>query len=100
MWDYRVIKTEDTYTIAEVYYRSDGTILGAVYPVDPLGETLADLQDDLRHYALAASKPVIEEPFFVKLVHVDVAVMVKLLSTCTDKEILDEYRHLLSPKHS
>ena len=62
MWEYRVIKTiEDdfeNFSIHEVY---DDINLWSVNGIEPLGETLAELREDLKMMLRALDKPVLEE---------------------------------------
>ena len=67
-WNHRVIKRyykkSDTvaYQIHEVYYEDDGAIKSWTdSPVEPFGETVEELQGDIRYFAEAFQKPVLEE---------------------------------------
>lgn len=65
-WSYRVLRTSDeageaVYRIHEVYYGDDGSIDGwTVEPVQPLGESLSELREDIRYFLAAFRKPVLE----------------------------------------
>lgn len=71
-WNYRVIRAEyrsrtDLYTIREVHYPdgadpAQATIEGLAYsehPSQPMGDTLAELEDSLRLMLGALQKPVL-----------------------------------------
>jgi hypothetical protein len=65
-WNYRVLKRTDQksgeviYAIHEVYYDEHGKPEGCTEEnVAPMGESLAELQDDLDHYQQALKKPVL-----------------------------------------
>ena len=62
-WNYRVIKSHDSqdyYVIREVYYGKDNTIkYWSDDPVDPTGDTVGELKEDLELMASALSKPVL-----------------------------------------
>jgi hypothetical protein len=66
-WNYRVLRTADesgepVYRIHEVYYDDDGSIDGwTVEPVQPLGESLSELREDIRYFLAAFRSPVLEE---------------------------------------
>ncbi|ETR72675.1 MAG: hypothetical protein OMM_07384 [Candidatus Magnetoglobus multicellularis str. Araruama] len=67
-WDYRVIRKEHketnsiTYHIHEVYYSDNGTIESwTERPVQPLGENLFELREDIRYFLRAFRRPVLEE---------------------------------------
>ena len=64
-WNYRVIKTIDklgyeVYQIHEVYYDADRkTITGWTGSSQPLGESLAELQQDMEFMMQALSRPIL-----------------------------------------
>lgn len=67
-WNYRVIRkhhTESdsvTYHVHEVYYRDDGNIDGWTQEsVTPMGETAAELREEIRYYLRAFRSPILEE---------------------------------------
>jgi len=67
-WNYRVIKRLETpgdescYQVHEVYYDSDGNIeMWIDDPVEPSGESLEELREDLKHFSEALQKPVLVE---------------------------------------
>ncbi len=64
-WDHRVIRksdlTEVSYEIYEVYYENDGIMAWTKEAVQPFGETLEELQADIRSFLKASGKPVLEE---------------------------------------
>lgn len=50
------------YQVHEVYYAEDGSIeTWTVDPVEPLGESLTELREDIRYFLAAFRKPVLEE---------------------------------------
>ena len=67
MWNYRVIKKRHaddsvTFQVHEVYYRDDGSIEGwTEAPVTPMGEEIAELRENIRHFSHAFRKSVLEE---------------------------------------
>lgn len=67
MWNYRVIRKRHaddsvTFHIHEVYYRDNGTIQSwTEKPVTPMGEDVAELREDIRHFSHAFRHPVLEE---------------------------------------
>lgn len=68
-WNYRVIRQKvivddeefDSFAIHEVYYDEDGKP-GSITsdPVEPSGQTLQELGEDLRRMVAALNKPVLE----------------------------------------
>ena len=58
--NYRVLNIHGVYTILEVYYGHDGTIVGYL-DAEPMGTSLEDIQLDLAMMLLAFEKPVLEE---------------------------------------
>lgn len=67
-WNYRVIrkyhKESDsrTYHIHEVYYGEKNNIEGWTQsPVEPMGESLAELRNDIQCFLKAIQKPVLTE---------------------------------------
>ena len=67
-WNYRVIKRHydesgiTVFAIHEVYYNEDQSIdLWSKDPMAPNGETIASLQEDLKHFQEAFGKPVLVE---------------------------------------
>ena len=50
-WNHRVMRTEvddeTTYAIHEVYYKADGSVGAWTGPVEPFGDTLAELRLEL-----------------------------------------------------
>ena len=67
-WNYRVIRkhhTESdsvTYHVHEVYYRDDGNIDGWTQEsVAPMGDTAAELREDIRYFLRAFRSPILEE---------------------------------------
>ena len=67
-WNYRVIRkhhTESdsvTYHVHEVYYRDDGKIdVWTQEPVAHMGETVAELREDIRYFLRAFRSPILEE---------------------------------------
>lgn len=67
-WNYRVIRkrhTESdtvTYQIHEVYYGEDREIeRWTEDPVEPLGETAAELREDIKYFLQAFRLPILEE---------------------------------------
>lgn len=96
MWEYRVLKVdEDYFTLAEVYYNEDDSILGVVYPVEPFGETEVDLKLDLAHYMRAFAKPVLSPPYVTRRVSIDEKDLKTLLLESSNKELWNEYSYLL-----
>ncbi|MXX10652.1 MAG: hypothetical protein F4201_06170 [Nitrospira sp. SB0677_bin_15] len=66
-WNYRVIRKHHpetdsvTYHVHEVYYRDDGGIdVWTQEPVTPMGETTAELREDIRYFLQAFRRPVLE----------------------------------------
>jgi hypothetical protein len=64
-WNYRVIHRQfvtcEHYAIYEVYYGDHGEIKSwTENPVEPCGETLEELREDLAHYQFALIEPVLE----------------------------------------
>lgn len=65
-WNYRVMRHFDnagneTYGIHEVYYTPEGKPnMYSVEAVAPYGETLAELQEEVRRFAEALEKPVLK----------------------------------------
>lgn len=66
-WNYRVIRKEHEtgdaiFQIHEVYYDDARKIDGwTVGPVEPSGESIAELREDIRHFQSAFRKEVLEE---------------------------------------
>ena len=69
-WNHRVVRRTVNYkniehvyySIHEVYYDPDGSIYGWVAePAQPYGETLEELEDDLKLIQSAVNLPVIDE---------------------------------------
>lgn len=67
-WNYRVIRKHHTetdsvtYHVHEVYYRDDGYIEGWTQEaVAPMGETAAELREDIRYFLRAFRSPILEE---------------------------------------
>jgi hypothetical protein len=67
-WNYRVIRKDQaesdssTYQIHEVYYNDDDIIEGWTQsPVEPMGESLAELRNDIQYFLKAFQKPVLTE---------------------------------------
>lgn len=66
MWNHRVIRTKEStgdyaYGVAEVYYTKGGRINGWTDSVAPYGNDMKDLRLEIRHFAAALKKPVLEE---------------------------------------
>lgn len=66
-WNYRVIEKRcfesdaTSYQIHEVYYADDGSIEHwTEEPVQPLGETVAELREDIRLFLQAFRRPILE----------------------------------------
>lgn len=66
-WNYRVLRKEHasgevTFQIHEVFYDETGKIDGWTKdPVQPLGESLGELREDIRYFLAAFRKDVLEE---------------------------------------
>jgi hypothetical protein len=67
-WNYRIIRKyheesdSSTYQIHEVYYNDDDIIEGWTQsPVEPIGESLAELRNDIQYFLKAFQKPVLTE---------------------------------------
>ena len=65
MWNYRVVRTEeeqyDSYQLYEVYYDDDGKIEGMTEnAMQPYGESLEELQNDLEYMMEALKQPVLD----------------------------------------
>ncbi len=63
-WNYRVVKRtykeEVTYSIHEAYYNYTGNVdMISENPIAPIGETIEELEEDMKHYRAAMNKPVI-----------------------------------------
>ena len=66
-WNYRVVKkrhgpdeTDVGYAIHEVYYDSDGNPTSCtVREMEPWGETLEELESDMKMFTVALQKPVL-----------------------------------------
>jgi len=53
-WNYRVIEDKGEFSIHEVYYNKGGAITNvSVDAIAPVGEKLAELRDEMKHYAEA-----------------------------------------------
>lgn len=64
-WNYRVLHTiedgDEWYAIHEVYYDNEGHPVSVTAEPEPaLGDTLEDLEEDLRWQLKALSEPVLE----------------------------------------
>jgi len=67
-WNYRVIRKEREHNgtkwimfgIHEVYYKDGKPCMCTVDPMDPHGETLEELKQDLEGHQLALTKPVLD----------------------------------------
>lgn len=69
-WNHRVIRRtfthadesyEDTYAIYEVHYDKNGKVEGYTSePVSPQGETIEELEEELKLFQAALTKPVLE----------------------------------------
>lgn len=70
-WNHRVVRRtqpaaipgldrEVTFAIHEIYYDNDGSMSCTKEPVVPMGESLADLADNLKHFVAALNKPVLD----------------------------------------
>ncbi len=71
-WNYRVIKqvhpTGATYEIYEVYYDEQGDIKFLTKdPINPHGETIAELENDLKHMQQALALPILDMDELSKL---------------------------------
>jgi len=66
-WNHRVLWVADesgggAYRVHEVYYDDDGRIEGwTAGPVEPLGESLSELREEIRYFLTALRRPVLEE---------------------------------------
>lgn len=66
-WDYRVLRKEHetgdvTFHIHEVHYGEDGAIeLWSVDPVEPMGESVSELREDIRYFLRAFRRPVLQQ---------------------------------------
>ena len=67
-WNYRIIRKyhkesdSSTYQIHEVYYDDEKMIEGWTQsPVEPMGESLEELSNDIAHFLKAFEKPVLTE---------------------------------------
>ena len=65
MWNYRVVRTEeeqyDSYQLYEVYYDDDGKIEGMTEnAMEPYGESVEELQNDLEYMMEALKQPVLD----------------------------------------
>ncbi|HAG82138.1 MAG TPA: hypothetical protein DCL61_13470 [Cyanobacteria bacterium UBA12227] len=59
-WDYRVFWEEGGYTIRTVYYDDRGAIVAcSEKPIEPFGESLEELQDELNLLQAALKKKVL-----------------------------------------
>ena len=67
-WNYRVVRRivggEVTFGIHEVYYDGDRPKTTTECPIDPYGETLEELKDDLDRMREALDKPVLNYEVF------------------------------------
>jgi hypothetical protein len=60
-WNYRVMKRNGEHAVHEVFYTATGRIRGfTAEPVYPRAESVAGLKSELRRYARAFSKPVLD----------------------------------------
>ncbi len=60
-WNYRVFREDEgEYVIREVFYSEDGEIFSCtVDAVEPFGETLDELAQDIEHFKAALALPVL-----------------------------------------
>jgi hypothetical protein len=59
-WNYRVIRTEDEFTIHEVFYRDGKTVAGwTETPVYPRAKSAEDLRQEVARYTEALNSPVL-----------------------------------------
>jgi hypothetical protein len=60
-WNYRVMQKGEQFAIHEVFYRGDGSVQGYTEnPVSLRAETLEQLAEELKRYALALERPVLQ----------------------------------------
>lgn len=62
-WNYRIILSDTgEYCVHEVYYdkKTKKPNAWSENPISPLGETIKELEDDLRHMHSALSKPILK----------------------------------------
>jgi len=59
-WDYRVFFEDGGYTIRTVYYDDEGTIVAcSAKPIEPFGESLEELEEELNLLQAAVTKKVL-----------------------------------------
>lgn len=63
-WNHRVMRTEvddeAMYAIHEVYYKADGSVAAWTGPVEPFGDTLAELRRELERMLAALDGGVLD----------------------------------------
>lgn len=69
-WNYRVILKDGQYAIHEVFYNDqEEPEACTVDSIGPVGDTLAELVEDMEHYARALERPVlVYEDFSEKVI--------------------------------
>ncbi len=63
-WNYRVIETEWGYEIREVYYTDGEPVASTAGAVGCCGESLEELEEDLKLRIKALDKPVLDRHIF------------------------------------
>ena len=64
-WNYRMVKTtEGTFEIREVYYEDDVPRMMTTAAAAPYGETVEELERDVKHLLEALDHPVLNESDF------------------------------------
>ncbi len=60
-WEYRVFREDDgDYIIREVFYDENGQLLGCTADaVEPIGQSLAELTEDIRAFQAALDLPIL-----------------------------------------
>jgi hypothetical protein len=60
-WNYRVMQKDGQLAIHEVFYRGDGSVQGYTEdPVFPRAESVEQLVEELKRYAMALERPILQ----------------------------------------
>jgi len=60
-WNYRIIFSNDTYAIHEVYYKNNNIISWSENSISPMGDSIKELSEDIKNMKKAFDLPILQE---------------------------------------
>ena len=60
-WNHRIVKIGDMFGVCEVYFGNDGKITMWTQHIEPMGETVEELKEEVEMFLRAFTQPILKQ---------------------------------------